>query len=95
MGGGFPKPWGVQLGRRRARGGYDRTGGGGACSRARGGGLRFHDLRHSCATWLVTEGVPANVARRVMGHEQTTTTLDLYTHTRDDYEDRIAQPAEE
>ncbi len=53
------------------------------------GGLRFHDLRHSYATWLVTEGVPVNVVRRVMGHEQTTTTLDLYTHTPDDYEDRV------
>ena len=50
------------------------------------GALRFHDLRHSYATWLVSEGVPVNVVRKVMGHEQTSTTLDIYTHAPDDYE---------
>jgi integrase len=30
--------------------------------------LRFHDLRHSYATWLVTDGVPINAIQRVMGH---------------------------
>jgi integrase len=54
-----------------------------------GGGLRFHDLRHSYATWLITEGVPVNVVRMVMGHEQASTTLDLYTHTPEDYEQRV------
>jgi integrase len=53
------------------------------------GGLRFHDLRHSYATWLVSEGVPVNVVRTVMGHEQTSTTLDIYTHAPSDYEARV------
>jgi integrase len=53
------------------------------------GALRFHDLRHSYATWLVTEGVPVNVVRLVMGHEQTSTTLDIYTHAPSDYEARV------
>ncbi|HEX6500561.1 MAG TPA: tyrosine-type recombinase/integrase [Micromonosporaceae bacterium] len=44
------------------------------------GGLRFHDLRHSYATWLVSDGVPLNEVARVMGHEQISTTLDRYTH---------------
>ncbi|MFD1524388.1 site-specific integrase [Pseudonocardia yunnanensis] len=43
------------------------------------GGLRFHDLRHSYATWLVDDGVPPNMVQRVMGHERSSTTLDLYT----------------
>ena len=43
-------------------------------------GLRFHDLRHSYATWLVSQGVPVNDVKEVMGHEQTSTTLNLYTH---------------
>jgi integrase len=34
------------------------------------GGLRFHDLRHSYATWMVSDGVPINDLSRVMGHEQ-------------------------
>jgi integrase len=51
--------------------------------------LRFHGLRHSYATWLVTEGLPVNVVRKVLGHEQASTTLDIYTHTPDDYEQRV------
>jgi integrase len=47
------------------------------------GGLRFHDLRHSYATWLVSDGVPINTVQRVMGHEKVTTTLQLYTHSSD------------
>ncbi|WP_245724687.1 tyrosine-type recombinase/integrase [Micromonospora citrea] len=53
------------------------------------GGLRFHDLRHSYITWLVTDGVPVNVVRRVVGHEKASTTLNRYTHTPDDYADRV------
>jgi len=44
------------------------------------GGLRFHDLRHSYATWLVSCGLPVNDVQRVMGHENASTTLELYTH---------------
>lgn len=53
------------------------------------GGLRFHDLRHSYATWLVSEGLPVNVVQRVMGHEQASTTLNRYTHAPEDYEGRV------
>lgn len=49
------------------------------------GGLRFHDLRHSYATWLVDDGVPVNMVQRVMGHERSSTTLDLYTRRTDDH----------
>ncbi|GAA4860648.1 hypothetical protein GCM10023403_26310 [Pseudonocardia benzenivorans] len=48
------------------------------------GGLRFHDLRHSYATWLVDDGVPPNMVQRVLGHERSSTTLDLYTRRTDD-----------
>jgi hypothetical protein len=41
-------------------------------------GLRFHDLRQSYTTWLVDDGVPPNMVRRVMGHERSSTTLDDY-----------------
>ena len=47
--------------------------------------LRFHDLRHSYATWLVDDGVPVNMVQRVMGHERSSTTLDLYTRRTDDH----------
>lgn len=57
-------------------------------ARNQAGGLRFHDLRHSYATWLVDDGVPPNMVQRVMGHERSSTTLDLYTR-RTDNSDRI------
>jgi len=46
--------------------------------------LRFHDLRHSYATWLVDDGVPVNMVQRVMGHERSSTALDLYTRRTND-----------
>jgi integrase len=52
--------------------------------RQQAGGLRFHDLRHSYATWLVDDGVPVNMVQRVLGHERSSTTLDLYTRRTDD-----------
>jgi len=54
------------------------------------GGLRFHDLRRSYATWLVDDGVPPNMVQRVMGHERSSTTMDLYTR-RTDNTDRVLQ----
>ncbi|MGY0002607.1 tyrosine-type recombinase/integrase [Micromonospora sp. I033] len=33
------------------------------------GGLRFHDLRHSYATEMVSRGVPVNDGQAVIGHE--------------------------
>jgi integrase len=53
-------------------------------ARGQAGGLRFHDLRHSYATWLADDGVPPNVVQRVMGHERASTTLDLYTRRAGD-----------
>lgn len=52
------------------------------------GGLKFHDLRHSYATWLVDDGVPPTTVMRAMGHEKVTTTLELYARRTDD-SDRI------
>lgn len=58
-------------------------------ARRASGALRFHDLRHSYATWLVSDGVPVNDVQRVMGHEQATTTLNLYTHGSGESASRI------
>jgi integrase len=53
------------------------------------GGLRFHDLRHSYATHLVSRGVPVNDVQAVMGHEKPSTTLNLYTHASPGRDERI------
>ncbi|MEU7903333.1 tyrosine-type recombinase/integrase [Actinoplanes sp. NPDC049118] len=63
----------------------------GRVSRLAQHGLRFHDLRHSFATWLVTDGVPLNEVARVMGHEQISTTLDRYTHVLTRSADRVRE----
>ncbi len=43
--------------------------------------IRFHDLRHSFASYLVGSGVPINIISQMLGHSKTSTTLDIYTHT--------------
>lgn len=53
-----------------------------------GEGLRFHDLRHCYATWLVSEGVPVNDVAGLIGHEQISTTLNRYTHASQDRNNR-------
>jgi len=55
------------------------------------GGLRFHDLRHSYATWLVSCGLPVNDVQRVMGHESASTTLELYTHQSGHADQRVRE----
>jgi integrase len=42
--------------------------------------LRFHDLRHSCATLLLAQGVPARVVMELLGHSDIGTTLGVYSH---------------
>lgn len=44
---------------------------------------RFHDLRHSCATVLMAQGVPARVAMEILGHSQIGVTMNTYTHVLD------------
>ena len=42
--------------------------------------IRFHDLRHSCATLLLGEGVHPKIVSELLGHSQIGITLDLYSH---------------
>ena len=42
--------------------------------------VRFHDLRHACATILLSQGVPLHVVRDVLGHASIKTT-ERYAHT--------------
>jgi integrase len=41
---------------------------------------RFHDLRHTAATLLLLQGVPAKVVSEMLGHASIAITLDLYSH---------------
>jgi integrase len=42
--------------------------------------IRFHDLRHSAATLLLSMGVPAKVVQEILGHSSSSTTMDRYSH---------------
>ncbi len=39
---------------------------------------RFHDLRHTYASWLISAGVPLPEIQRRLGHESIQTTVDVY-----------------
>lgn len=41
--------------------------------------LRFHDLRHTCASWLAMNGAPLKAIAEVLGHKTIVTTA-RYTH---------------
>jgi len=43
-------------------------------------GLRFHDLRHSCASLLAARGVHPRVVQSILGHADVQTTLQVYSH---------------
>jgi integrase len=42
--------------------------------------FRFHDLRHTCATWLIDAGAHPLQIKLRMGHESIRTTMDTYGH---------------
>ena len=42
--------------------------------------VRFHDLRHSAATLLLSLGVYPKVVQELLGHSQISVTLDTYSH---------------
>ncbi len=42
--------------------------------------IRFHDLRHSAATMLLTMGVHPKVVQELLGHNQISMTMDIYSH---------------
>jgi integrase len=50
-----------------------------ACERAGITDFRFHDLRHTCAAWLVQAGVPLTEVRDVLGHS-TIKMTERYAH---------------
>lgn len=45
--------------------------------------IRLHDLRHTCATFLLSHNVPIATVSKKLGHSNIYTTLDVYTHSVD------------
>src|SRR5437660_9889586 len=42
--------------------------------------IRFHDLRHSAATLLLSLGIHPKVVQELLGHTQISITKDVYSH---------------
>jgi integrase len=40
----------------------------------------LHDLRHTAASLLLSQGVPARVVMEVLGHSQISVTFNTYSH---------------
>ena len=49
--------------------------------------IRFHDLRHSCASLLLANGVPLKQIQEWLGHSDIGTTANIYSHL--DYKSKI------
>ncbi len=50
--------------------------------------IRFHDLRHSCASLLYANGVSMKEIQEWLGHSNISTTANIYTHL--DYTSKVA-----
>lgn len=42
--------------------------------------IRFHDLRHSCASLLLAKGIPMKEIQDWLGHSTYSTTANIYAH---------------
>jgi integrase len=42
--------------------------------------IRVHDLRHTCATLLLSQDVHPKVVQEMLGHSTISLTLDTYSH---------------
>jgi integrase len=49
-------------------------------AKRRGHHVRLHDLRHWCASQMLTDGVPVNVVQEILGHASAMTTMSVYAH---------------
>ena len=50
--------------------------------------IRFHDLRHSCASFLLANGVPMKQIQEWLGHSDFSTTANIYAQL--DYASKLS-----
>lgn len=52
--------------------------------------IRFHDLRHTNATLMLKNNIPAKIASERLGHSTVGITLDLYSHVINEMQEEAA-----
>jgi integrase len=57
--------------------------------------MRFHDLRHTCATLLLSRGVHPKFVQELLGHATIAITLDTYSHVMPSMGDATARAIED
>jgi integrase len=57
--------------------------------------IRFHDLRHTCATLLLSKDVNPKIVSEMLGHSSISVTLDIYSHLLPDMQEKAAKALEE
>ena len=56
---------------------------------------RFHDLRHTCATLLLTRGVHPKIVQELLGHSSISITLDTYSHVLPNMQEKAVEAMED
>jgi integrase len=56
--------------------------------------IRLHDLRHTCATLLLSRGVHPKFVQELLGHATIAITLDTYSHVLPGMSDQTASAME-
>jgi integrase len=60
-----------------------------------GRGARFHDLRHTCATLLLSKNVNPKIVSEMLGHANIAITLDTYSHVLPDMQESAVRALED
>ena len=57
--------------------------------------LRFHDLRHTCATLLLSKNIHPKYVQELLGHATVSITLDTYSHVLPGMGNQVADAMED
>ena len=52
--------------------------------------IKFHGMRHTCATLLLRAGVPVKVVQERLGHKKVEITMNIYQHVLPDMQEDAA-----
>ena len=57
--------------------------------------IRFHDLRHTCATLMLSQGIDIKTVSQMLGHADAAFTMNTYTHVTEGMQQKAADAMSE